>query len=178
MAIPRSGDDQSEMIRCHLGESKPIPPGREQQRLKTKNILLFSLYFVVASVYYYVSAQTGPVVARTCRGSQKGKTMVEVQILIPTEDNDKVTFETAHHVAWEKRLTKLFPKGWSLVPGTVAGVWSQDGREYRDTLRVYVIGVPGLIANGEAILKAARFAKRHYRQEAIYVRYLNVSETI
>ena len=188
---------------------------------------------------------------------------IEVQILIPTFDNNNAVFPAPHHARFEDELTALFG-GFSLIPGVVAGAWKDDtGQVYPDQLRIYasgrwkairrdgvggfcirgtgilagvsnptptegsgsartrsmggppvgrpanketpagmpvpriqktipghsfgyfstcrspyVVGIPGLIASGDALRAAATFAKTHYTQLAIYVRYLNVSETL
>ena len=103
--------------------------------------------------------------------------MIEVQILIPTHDNAGNVFLPGHHTAFEAELLRLFGAS-SLFPGTVAGQWTSAGQVYHDQTRVYVVAVGGLIERADAIRDAVAFAKAHYGQLNIYVRYLGVSEVL
>lgn len=102
--------------------------------------------------------------------------MIEVTILIPLADNQGEAFSPEHHEAFEAQVLRRFG-GLSRLPGTTAGKWVDQGRTYVDHLVAYVVAVPSILdaANlGEVIA----FAKAHYRQEAIYVRYLGISEIL
>jgi hypothetical protein len=103
--------------------------------------------------------------------------MIEVQILIPTEDNNKVRFLPTHHDAFEAELIRLFG-GYSQFPGVVAGGWGHAGTVYHDATLVYAVSVPGIIAAGDALREMADFAKAHYQQLNVYIRYLGVSEIL
>lgn len=103
--------------------------------------------------------------------------MIEVQIYIPTADNNGQVFDAAHHDAFEQFALSLFG-GLSLQPGSVSGAWVNGGAVYRDQMRVYTVRANGLIAHGEALRDLAGFAKAHYAQLAVYVRYLGVSEIV
>jgi hypothetical protein len=103
--------------------------------------------------------------------------MIEVQILIPLCDNTGVPFSVLHHANYERELLHHFGAS-SQFPGIVAGQWSLSGQVYRDDSRVYVVAVDGIIAKADSLRTIAAFAKAHYNQLAIYVRYLGVSEIL
>lgn len=103
--------------------------------------------------------------------------MVEVTILIPVADNDGVTFSPTHHAAFEAVLLDRFG-GLSRLPGTVTGQWVGDGKTFTDHLVAYVVALDGLIAKGAALREVIDFAKAHYRQEAIFCRYLGTAEVL
>lgn len=104
--------------------------------------------------------------------------IVEVQFLIPVRDNEGLHFDDAHDAVFEAHLATLFG-GFTKLPAEAGGGWvDKDGRYYPDTMRVFIVAVGGLITDGASLRYAAQFAKQHYRQEAIYLRYLGVSEII
>jgi hypothetical protein len=101
----------------------------------------------------------------------------EIQMLIPVADNGGVTFTAEHHRAFEVAILNRFG-GFSIYPTETVGSWrDDDGRVYVDRTRVYSIAI-GSIAAGAKIASLARFAKRHYRQEAIFIRYLGQAEVL
>lgn len=102
--------------------------------------------------------------------------MIEVTILIPVADNDGHEFSADHHRAFESFLLETFG-GFSRLPGLVRGAWLGDGIRYDDELIVYLVAIQS-IADGGNIGGAASFAKVHYRQEAIFLRYLGQAEII
>lgn len=67
--------------------------------------------------------------------------------------------------------------GFTQLPGEAQGGWVDraTGREYRDATILYMVAVDGLVGN-ESLRDAVRFAKAHYQQEAILLRYLGVTE--
>jgi histidine ammonia-lyase len=103
--------------------------------------------------------------------------MIEVAILIPLADNSKQSFDAAHHAAFEQLLVNLFG-GFQLASGTTTGQWMDAGTVYADELRVYTVAVKGLMGEATALAKMVEFAKAHYGQLAVYVRYLNISEIL
>ncbi len=100
--------------------------------------------------------------------------MIEVQVLIPLTDNDGTSFTAAHHGAFEGFVLERFG-GISMLPGTVAGSWLEGGQTFSDNSRVYLIAMISLL-EGSKLAEVVAFAKSHYRQEAIYFRYLGISE--
>ena len=104
--------------------------------------------------------------------------IVEVLILIPVADNDGVPFSVDHDAVFEFHLVKLF-KGFSQLPGEGSGGWEMEGgTPKREPWRQYMVAVDRLIGDGDKLRMAALFAKRHYRQEAIGLRYLGHFEAI
>jgi hypothetical protein len=101
--------------------------------------------------------------------------MVELTILIPIADNDGKTFAPAHHQVWERYIVETFG-GFSLLPGSVVGAWSDDGTVFNDHARAYIIAVVGLLSIADKLRIAVRYAAQHYQQRTIYVRYLGISE--
>jgi hypothetical protein len=100
----------------------------------------------------------------------------EVQILVPIADNDHREFESGQHELFEAVVLEKFG-GVSRLPGAAEGKWIDQGRIYADQLRVYVVAMMS-ITQGRSLFEVVEFAKRHYRQEAIYVRDLGQSEIL
>lgn len=101
----------------------------------------------------------------------------EVQILVPKKDNDNVPFEEKTCRVFERYLTKLFG-GFSRYPGQVAGGWvAPDGTYHPDKSWVFGVAIDGL-ADGEKVIRAARFAKHLFRQKSMFVRYLGQTEFV
>lgn len=108
--------------------------------------------------------------------SERKQTMILIEIFIPLAGNDGETFTGEHHAAFEAVLADLFG-GFSRLPGTVAGGWSDAGRLYRDDLVIYVVGIRSIV-DGAKVGEAVTVAKAHYAQLAIFVRYLGLAETL
>lgn len=107
--------------------------------------------------------------------------MIEVTILIPVASNDGDIFAAPHHAQWERFLAERFG-GFTRVAGFNSGGWVDEatGRYYSDRTIVYVVAVEGLVggSGGGNLREAVSFAKDHYQQEAIFLRYLGVAEII
>ena len=103
--------------------------------------------------------------------------MVEVILLIPVADNDGRAFDPTHDDVFRDHAARQF-SGCTVLPALVAGVWLADGVTYHDQSRVFLVRVDGLVKNGAALLGLVEYAKAHYRQLAVYVRYLGVSEIL
>ena len=102
--------------------------------------------------------------------------MIEVQVLIPLISNEGESFSEEHHAAFEAAILGRFG-GFSRLPGNVIGKWVGGGITYTDALIAYVIALPGL-TDGGRLAEVIAFAKSHYKQEAIYLRYLGISEIL
>src|SRR5690606_10240760 len=102
--------------------------------------------------------------------------MIEVTILIPIADNDGKHFNKAHFEAFESFALERFG-GLSRETEKVEGLWADGGAVYKDTLCVYRVALTS-ITQGEQIGELAEFAKMHFKQEAIYLRYLGIAEII
>ncbi len=103
--------------------------------------------------------------------------MFEVQMLIPVTSNNGEVFSAEHHAAFEFAACDALG-GFTLVPSTAFGGWiNGDGKAYRDETRVYVFAIRS-IEKGVVVVELARFACRHYWQEAIAIRYLGQFEAI
>ena len=102
--------------------------------------------------------------------------MVEVVVFIPLASNEGATFTPSHHAAFEAALLDRFG-GFSKLT-TVEGAWVDGGTRYVDHLTPYVVAVDGLLAKAPGLLEIIAFAKAHYGQLAIYVRYLGQSEVL
>jgi hypothetical protein len=103
--------------------------------------------------------------------------MIEVQFLVPLADNTGQVFRSEHHDAFAAELTRLFG-GCSALRGVVAGQWVDAGRVYFDQNRVYAVFIPGLLEAGALVMTAIAFAKIHYAQLKIGVRYLGHAEIL
>src|SRR5262245_18034325 len=99
--------------------------------------------------------------------------MIEIQMLIPVADNKGVVFAEAHHALFEVQAIAVFG-GFTRLPHEAAGGWVNSGVYYPDRTRVYVLALDSIV-NGVKVGELATFAKIHYVQEAIYVRYLGLS---
>ena len=103
--------------------------------------------------------------------------MFEVQMLIPVASNDGVVFAAEHHAAFEAAAVDAIG-GFTLFPSTAIGGWKNaDGVVYSDSTRVYGFALTSL-SQGAAVVGLARFAAKHYDQEAIAIRYLGHFEII
>ena len=103
--------------------------------------------------------------------------MIEVQFLVPLADNAGQDFPPEHHDDFAAELTRLFG-GCSALPGVVAGQWLHAGRVYSDQNRVYAVFIPGLLEGAPQVVGAIAFAKVHYAQLKISVRYLGHAEIL
>lgn len=101
--------------------------------------------------------------------------MIEVQFFIPVADNDGVKFGDVHHIAFEGFALEV-AGGITLNPATATGSWIGDKR-YDDELRIYSVAIAS-ITEGDKIARIAAFAKAHYRQEALFLRYLGIAEIL
>ena len=102
--------------------------------------------------------------------------MILVQILIPLSDNQDRRFTAADFDAWEGELVRLFG-GFSRLPGAIAGGWEHDGVIYRDQSAVYEVALDSLVS-GDRVGQAAAFARAHFEQLAILVKYLGRAEVL
>ncbi len=100
--------------------------------------------------------------------------MVEITIYIPTADNEGQAFDTAHHLAFDAFILKRFG-GLTKDTREVEGLWESQGRIYKDRNLVYQVSI-GSILDGGQLREVLSFAKQHYRQEAIFFRYLGITE--
>ena len=101
--------------------------------------------------------------------------MVELTILIPVADNEGRLFSADHHRAFEAFAVARF--GGITRYGQARGTWVDEGTTYHDTTLVYGVAVPSITA-GDKVREMVEFARSHYRQEAIYIRYLGVAEIL
>jgi hypothetical protein len=72
------------------------------------------------------------------------------------------------------------PAGFSLrfpAPGAVEGGWEHEGKVYRDRTLAYVVALPSITWGGK-VGEAAEFAKAHYEQIHLFVRYLGLAEVL
>lgn len=102
--------------------------------------------------------------------------MFEVQFLIPLADNAGAAFSAEDHAAFEAAVLARFG-GLTLYPGAAAGAWVDGGRRYDDSHRIYGVAVASLL-DGDKLAAIVAFAKAHYRQEAIFLRYLGQAEVV
>lgn len=103
--------------------------------------------------------------------------MFEVQILIPVVDNDGEAFSAEHHRVFEGEAVDRFG-GFTLYPVETVGGWrNEEGRLFVDRSRVYAVAVQ-TIADGGKVADLVIFARSHYRQEAIFLRYLGQAEIL
>ena len=103
--------------------------------------------------------------------------MVDVQILIPVAGNDGMPFADAHFAIFEERARADFG-GCSLLPGTVFGSWrNADGAVFHDESRLYSVFLVSLTDGGK-LGDLVEFAKGHFAQEAIAIRYLGLTEIL
>ena len=102
--------------------------------------------------------------------------MFEVQILIPMADNAGQVFTEPHHAFFEAFAVNLFG-GVTCLPNEATGAWVDAGVVYRDQTRIYVVALRSIV-NGGKVGELATFAKSHYAQLAVYVRYLTLAEVL
>jgi hypothetical protein len=103
--------------------------------------------------------------------------MFEIQLLIPTNHNNGALFTEAHHQAFELAVAALVG-GITRLPTEALGRWVNDqGQQVADKTRVYVLALTSIV-EGAKIGQVVDLALAHYEQDAIYIRYLGVSEII
>jgi hypothetical protein len=102
--------------------------------------------------------------------------MIEVEVFIPQFGNDGRTFDAAEIAAFEARAIALFG-GVSRLGNTVRGLWAEDGVIFTDESVAYVVAIKSLTDGGK-VAELVEFAKAHFSQLAIYVRYLGQAEII
>lgn len=100
--------------------------------------------------------------------------MIEVTILIPLADNEGQEFSASHHEKFEALLARTFG-GVTRLPGQARGVWLEGAKRYDDQLIVYLVALES-ITDGGKLGRIIDRAKRHYRQEAIFLRFLGLAE--
>lgn len=103
--------------------------------------------------------------------------MIEVQILIPMTDNQGQAFDRNHDDVFIDFLTNEFG-GCSQLPGSIMGSWKNAGVTYHDQNRIFMVVISGMLAQATQLRSAVDFAKSHYEQLAIYVRYLGQGEIL
>lgn len=102
--------------------------------------------------------------------------MIEIQILIPTADNQGRPFAGEHHAAFEAAAVEIIG-GITRLPRTAVGLWAEAGRVYADRSRLYVVSIAS-IADGGKVRLLAEWVRHHYDQRAVYIRYLGLSEVL
>ena len=100
----------------------------------------------------------------------------ETQLFIPLTDNQAQRFIPQHHAAFEAFVVERFG-GYTRYAGDVEGVWQEAGITYHDSNRVYGIKMDSILQGG-LIGEVVEFAKAHYRQKAILIRYLGQMEIL
>ncbi len=103
--------------------------------------------------------------------------MIEVTILIPVADNSGDLFSQAHFAAFEAFVLDRFG-GLTRAAQAAKGVWVDEGQRYNDELIVYVVATPSVLKDAGKLLEVIDFARQHFRQEAIFCRYLGVAEIL
>jgi hypothetical protein len=103
--------------------------------------------------------------------------MIDVQILIPVAGNDGIPFERTHFAAFESEITATFG-GYTLLPDTVTGGWRNDaGVLFTDESHIYIVAIVSL-TDGGRLGELIAFAKTHFAQEKIGIRYLGLFEAL
>jgi hypothetical protein len=117
-----------------------------------------------------------PTATRGFPSTPAGNTVIEVHILIPVADNSGNTFDSAHDQAFENELVRLFG-GYTGPSDAILGAWQHIGVVYRDQNKAYTVALRSL-TDGNLVKDAAEYAKQHYSQLNIYIRYLGLSEIL
>lgn len=102
--------------------------------------------------------------------------MIKTMFLVPLKDNDGVPFSGDDWGMLEERLLTMF--GGYTDGGVVRGAWtSQEGRVYRDESRCFLVALESW-AQFPYWLDIVRWAREHFRQEAIYVEVAGIPSII
>lgn len=102
--------------------------------------------------------------------------MIEVTVLIPVRDNAGVIFDAETHLQFEGFVVERCG-GFTQYPLHSVGAWQFAGLLYRDDARIYIIAFKSITETAH-IGAVAAMAKAIYRQKAIYIRYLGLSEEL
>ena len=92
-------------------------------------------------------------------------------------DNQGQEFDRNHDDVFIAYLVAEF-EGCTQAPSTLIGAWLNAGKVYRDNNRIFLVKVSGMVAASSKLQAAVAFAKQHYQQIEIYLRYLGVSEIL
>lgn len=103
--------------------------------------------------------------------------MIDVQVFIPVADNEGQLFTSSHDNIFIDWLISQFG-GCSVLSGLVAGSWKEEGQTYHDQNRVFCVFVRGMVQDADKLTATIERAKDHYRQLAITIRYLGMSEIL
>lgn len=103
--------------------------------------------------------------------------MVEVTLLIPVAGNSGLPFSPFHIGIFEDKLLEYFG-GYTRRPGHAVGGWVDKGTKYSDILFEYTVAIDGLVKGGGGLREVVDFARAHFQQEAIFLRYLGVAEVL
>lgn len=101
--------------------------------------------------------------------------MIEVTLYVPVSDNNGKKFSTQHVDRFESFAVKLL--GGLTRIGTVDGMWVDEGRVYTDHSVAYTFALTS-ITDGSKVAELTAYANRHFRQKAVYIRYLGLSEIL
>jgi hypothetical protein len=103
--------------------------------------------------------------------------LIEFTVLIPVVSNAGQAFSPEHDSVFEAFLLDRFG-GFSRMPGLVAGAWiGEGGFTYRDATRAYVVAAASIL-DAVKLRDVIDFAKLHYAQEAVFLRYLGLAEVL
>lgn len=99
--------------------------------------------------------------------------MVKTTFLVPINDNEGKDFHASDWRKLESMLIEAFG-GFSRTRG-VHGEWKYQGKVYRDISRQYSVSLESW-HHLPAWLDIIKWAREHFRQEALYVEVAGVPE--
>lgn len=95
-----------------------------------------------------------------------------VDLFVPKADNDGAVFTEDQHWVFETFAASLF--GGITMRGEVVGLWL-GSKLFRDEMRHYQLGMTSLL-DGDKLRQLLKYARAHYRQEAMFFQYGSVAE--
>lgn len=101
--------------------------------------------------------------------------MIEFTILVPKCDNEGNPLKSGLYTQLENELNSCF-NGFTKLP-SVMGSWVNNSTVYKEVMIPYIIAVDSVF-DSFGIKQTAKYVKKLFKQEEIYVKYLGLSEVV
>lgn len=100
--------------------------------------------------------------------------LIETFIMVPKHDNDGKAFPPSKYDNLNREIIEQFG-GLTIEHAT--GFWSDGKKVYQDRNYKYIIGIQSLKQVAE-ILELARYIRKEFKQEAVYVNVSGIAEIV
>lgn len=100
--------------------------------------------------------------------------LIETFIMVPKQNNDGKAFPPSKYDNLNREIIEQFG-GLTIEHAT--GFWSDGEKVYQDRNYKYIIGIQSLKQVAE-ILELARYIRKEFKQEAVYVNVSGIAEIV